>query len=330
MKRIVERKLPDGSVRTVFPFHISLEGMESVVLCRDDEDYDVMEKMMFVCSWDNNVLIIIHVVMSNHGHLDVLAPDYESARKTGTDILKRYSQYMSNRYPVKETLHRASVDVQYLDSERYVRNALAYIPGNVLDTGIRIEDYKWSGYRGMFVNGQCRDPRHKVSAMSRRQRESVFHTHSNLADVPWILDTEGHLEPASCCDWQYLEAAFNNDQAFFLKTIGTLNRAEMHQKLVTNPRLWRNDSEFILTVGDIADRWFKKDIDHLSLDQKTRLIPYLRRSYHTSVAQLARCIRLSKTDVKEILRHGCGEKTLEPILKQIDYDENVNANQCGR
>ena len=301
MRRIVERRLPDGSVKTVYPFHISLEGMESVVLCRDDDDYDLMEKTFHVCSWENDVLIIIYAVMSNHGHLSVLAPSYESAWRTGADILKRYSQHMSNRYAVKETLRRASVDVQYLDSEWYVRNALAYIPRNALDAGWRIEDYKWSGYRGMFVKGQCKDPKHKVSAMSRRQREAVFHTHTNLADVPWILDSEWHLEPASCCDWQYLESAFNNDQAYFLKTIGMLNPAEMHQKLVDNPRLWRNDSEFILTVRDIADRWFKKDIDNLSLEQKYRLIPYLRRNFHTSVPQLARCIRLSKKEVQEIL-----------------------------
>lgn len=294
--------MPDGTVRTVYPFHISLEGMESVVLCRDEEDYDRMEKTFFVCSWENNVLIIIYVVMSNHGHLSVLATDYDSARRTGTDILKRYSQYMSGRYPVQGTLRRASVDVQYLDSDWYVRNTLAYIPRNVLDTGCRIEDYRWSGYRGMFVNGRCRAPRYKVSAMSRRQREAVFHTHADLADVPWCLDAEGHLEPASCCDWQYLEAAFNNDQAFFLKTIGTLNPAEMHLKLVESPRRWRNDSEFILTVGDIALRWFNKEIDNLTLEQKKRLVPYLKRSFHTSVSQLARCVRLSPREIRETLK----------------------------
>lgn len=48
--RICERTLPDGSVCKVYPFHISLEGMEELIPCRDDEDYDVMEKYIFLCA----------------------------------------------------------------------------------------------------------------------------------------------------------------------------------------------------------------------------------------------------------------------------------------
>ena len=82
-QRIVTRQLPDKTVRRVYPFHISLEGMESVLLCRDDEDYDTMIKYNHICSWVNNVLVIIEIAMSNHGHVSVLAQDYEAAERTG-------------------------------------------------------------------------------------------------------------------------------------------------------------------------------------------------------------------------------------------------------
>ncbi len=47
-QRVVERLLPDGTIAKVYPFHISLEGMESILLCRDDEDYDHLEKSFYL------------------------------------------------------------------------------------------------------------------------------------------------------------------------------------------------------------------------------------------------------------------------------------------
>ena len=40
MERSVVRKLPDGSSKRVEPYHVCLKGLETAVLCRDDEDYD--------------------------------------------------------------------------------------------------------------------------------------------------------------------------------------------------------------------------------------------------------------------------------------------------
>ncbi len=62
------------------------------------------------------------------------------------------------------------------------------------------------------------------------------------------------------------------------------------------------DSAFLLTVDDWAGRWFQKKAFELSLEQKTRLVPYLYHSYRTTVPQLARCLRMEKEEVERILR----------------------------
>jgi len=46
MQRIVRQELPDGTIRVVHPFHISMEGLETAVLYRDDQDYDAMVKIL--------------------------------------------------------------------------------------------------------------------------------------------------------------------------------------------------------------------------------------------------------------------------------------------
>lgn len=300
-QRIVIRKLPDGNVAKVFPFHISLEGLEDNLLCRDEEDYDVMEKFMFVSAWTCDVIIIIHIVMSNHGHMSVLAPGMEQAQKTAEVLKQKCAMYIASKYGEHNVLLGTKADVQLLDNDWYVRNTLAYIPRNVVELGIRVEDYRWCSYRAMFAGGKSAEGMKMVSALSRRDKESLLHTHADLSRVPWQLDADGHLVPVSCCDWKYLESAFGGDQAFFLKSIGTVNCAEMEQKLVYNMRTRRRDSEFLLTVNDLCGRWFQKKPFELTPEQKTRIVPYLYRSYRTTVAQLARCMQMTRADVKHII-----------------------------
>ena len=150
-ERIVTRQLPDGKIGKVYPFHISLEGMESVLLCRDDEDYDQLEK----------------------------------------------SFYLS--------------------------------------------------------------------------------------------------------DWNYLESAFNHDQTFFLKTIGSVNMAEMEQRLLLNSRVKHSDSEMLAIVVDMADKFYHKSVPELTPDMKARMLPYLYRGYRTTIPQLARCLQLPREIVASLV-----------------------------
>lgn len=299
-QRIVTRTLPDGSTAKVYPFHLSLEGLESNLLCRDEEDYDVVEKCMYVSAWQCNVLGVSHVVMSNHGHQCVLAPSMEHVLRLAENLKQRCSMYIARKYGEHNVLLGTSTDVQLLDSDWYVRNVLAYIPRNVMALDIRPEDYPWCSYRALFVDGISADGHRMVSALSRREKEALLHTHTDLSRVPWLLDRDGHLVPTTCCDWAYAESAFGDDQTFFLKTIGTVNTAEMEQKLVHNHRAMSKDSAFLLIVNDMAERWFQKKPFELTIEQKTRIIPYLFHCYRTTVPQLARCLRMERDEVERI------------------------------
>lgn len=293
-QRIVTRTLPDGHVFKMYPFHISLEGMESVLLCRDDEDYDHLQKSIYVSAYKNDCRVVSEIAMSSHGHAAVLAPELEMAQRTGEMIKKRHSQYLSWKYNEKGILNRSDICVKYLDTDWYVRNALAYIPRNAVDTGLRVEDYRWSSYRGMFVEGRSIAGVYRVAHLSRRARELLFRTHEDLSIVPWVLNIDGNIEPASACDYEYLEGAFNNDQAFFLKTIGSVNTAEMQQLLVLNGRNKQTDAEMLAVISRLAEKWYGKTILELTPEQKAHLLPYLYRSYRTTVPQLARCLRMTR------------------------------------
>ena len=304
MRRIVSRVLPDGTVGNVQPFHICLEGLEKAVLCRDDKDYDAFVKIICLAAWRKNVIVVIYAVVSNHSHATVLARCQEDADSYGEEVKKMASMWVSGRYGERKLLRRTDMMAPCLDSDWYVRNTLAYVPRNALDNGCNVNEYRWSGYRAMFrgrISPGFPGPVRRVSEMTRREHRAVFHTGDNLSGVPWLIDVEGCLVPESFCDTEYLEQAFNYDQAYYIRTIGTVNVSEMRQRLVDGPRTMHTDGEVLKDAAAEAKRWFGTDLSALSLLQKTRLIPYFNSTRKTTVRQLARVFGLSREMVLAIL-----------------------------
>ena len=302
MLRMVTRTLPDGSVRRVHPFHISMEGMETLILCRDDADYDAMVKILCVAAWRKNVIIIIYAVVSNHCHIAVLAVNQRDAEAFALEIKRMYAMWFKRRYKGKAVLRGVDAKAIWLDSDWYVRNALAYIPRNALDNGCRVQDYRWSGYRAMFSSDTHSGAVRKVTSLTKRERERIMHTGDDLEGVTWLIDEKDELVPKSFCDYRYLEQAFEGDPAFFLKTIGSQNAAEMQNKLIDGPRIMMTDGEFQKVVEETSQRWYKADVSSLTYDRKTRLVPYLFRTTHTTIAQLARATGLDREAIARIIR----------------------------
>lgn len=279
------RELPDGRVCRVYPFHISLEGLESKILCRDEEDYDAFVKIIAVCCLRKNVILVIYAVVSNHGHCVVLAASQEDADDCAREIKRMYSMYFGKKYSVKSVMKDMDAKALFIDSDWYLRNALAYDVRNA-----------------MFCNGKVlAKTKTLVCALSRRERRRLLRTDDNLSSVKWILDENEQLVPSTICDWRYLESAFLGDQSFFLKTIGTLNTAEMTQKLVDSPRTKYNDTEFLRSINEISQRWFQKDVKDLPIDKKARLIRYVSHSFRTDPSQLARAFELSRNQILRFL-----------------------------
>ena len=301
MRRIVSRKMPDGNVRLVQPFHISMEGLEKEMLCRDEEDYDAFVKIICVSAKRKNVIVIIYAVVSNHCHVAVLASCQTDAHKYGNEIKRIYSMWFNKKYGKKNALKRVDVKA-ILDSDWYVRNALAYIPRNALDNGCDIAGYPWSGYRAMFTNDYQEKPEPRpVSLLTKEDKRRIMHTGDRLDGVAWQIDGKNHLVPRSICDFSYLEQVFENDPAYFLKTIGGQNASEMRQKLVDAPRKRLTDNEFLKIAEETSERWFSCGIGQISQERKIRLIPYLYRTSKTTVPQLARIFGIGREQISRIL-----------------------------
>ncbi len=301
MRRVVTHELPDGSIRQLYPFHISMEGLETAILCRDDVDYDAMVKILCIAARRKNVIVVIYAVVSNHSHVAILAASQQEAHDYGQELKRMYAMWFRRKYGESSVLRRTDIKAILLDSDWYVRNALAYIPRNALDNGCPINDYRWTGYRAMFRENNIPGPVRRVAGLTKRERESIMHTGDDLSGVSWLIDSKNELIPDSFCEHRYLEQAFEWDHAFFLKTLGGQNSAEMYNKLIDTPRQMQTDGEFFKRANETCQRWFKEDLSGISEERKTRLIPYLYRTCHTTIPQLSRAFGLSQSRVSLIL-----------------------------
>lgn len=95
---------------------------------------------------------------------------------------------------------------------------------------------------------------------------------------------------------------FCNDQAFFLRIIGSVSCAEMAQKLVHSSRQMLNDTEFKKLVSEKALGWFGAGISEITQEKKIRLVTYFYHTQKTTPAQLARCVGLAPDRVARILK----------------------------
>ena len=302
MYRIVSRKLPNGELKNVQPFHITMKGLKKAVLCRDGEDYGMMVKYIAVCSHRKNVIVVIYAEVSNHCHVAVLAASYNDAYAFGAELKRIYAQWFQTKYLEKRILKDADVQALLLDNDAYVRNALAYIPRNALDNGEVVDTYKWSGYRAMFRANTSKASGIPVRKMTRRELDNAMHTREPLKDVDWTIDPDGELMPESFCDSAYLEQAFNNDPAFWLKSIGNVNVSAMQEKLEDAPRRMLPDSEFYKIVADLSQQWFNNELGVLPIEKKKRILPYLWRSRKTTVNQLARIFKMDRDEIGRCLK----------------------------
>lgn len=299
------RQLPDGTITRVFPFHVSLEGLESRVLCRGDEDYDTFIKIVVVSARRKNVIPVVYSVVSNHGHDVVLAARKGDADDFGEEVKRIYAMYFRRKYGDIGALRGMDVNSQWLDSDWYLRNAIAYDIRNALDNGAcSIQDYKWTSFRAYFadVNSPELLSARPVRSLVRDERRALMHTNYDLKDVNWMIGEDGLLIPHTVCDHKYVEDAFENNPTLLLQKIGSVNMAELNERLIDGPRKFKKDEEVIRSVSDISRRWFSCEIHNLPFDKKCRLIPYYFRSHRTNVAQLARVFELAKETVSEILK----------------------------
>lgn len=309
--------LPDGSLSTVFPFHVCTEGLEDRVIFRSDEDLKTAHNYIPICARRANVIVFVDCVVHTHMHSGVLARSYEDAQSFIDKYKITCSKYLTNKYGKGESLslfNGVAAKPIPLEDNHHVRNTICYIIKNSLDVGQMIDRYEWNSFRSLFCDGKIATGTTAISALSYREKRNLLNVSSVRGDAPWLISGGGVIEPASYCDWHYAQEAFLNDQKYFYRVMGLTDCDQMKEEMVVAPLSWKTVDQLIPIIEDRCMKRYSKHLSDLTYGEKIPIIKAVWYSQKVSVAQLARCFSLRKEMVCRILPSGSRAVNREDTL----------------
>lgn len=300
-QRISTRRLPNGEIATFHPFHICTKG-ERVVF-RTSEDLRVAFNFLPICALRSNVAIVMPCVLNTHFHSVILARSYDDAKRFGDCYKQSVSMHLTRKYgtglePFREVESRPIL----LEDDKYVRNAICYVAANALDAGATVDSYLWSGYRALFCGGMVNVESSSVSGMSRRKIREVLKSDICLDTVPWLINGDGVIEPASYCDWRYAESAFYGNVSFFTKVLGLTDRDQMDRQMAEDLQRRKSLEDVMSDIEVRSRKMYGMPASELRPSQKIPILKAVSYSTNLSVKILARCFEMPEKEVSAILR----------------------------
>lgn len=163
--------------------HVYHRGNNRSEVFGDDGDRMVFLTLLGRAARRLNVDIHGYVLMDNHYHALVTAPDEEALPRAMQRLGREYTRYFNERYERSGTLWEGRYKASLIVDERRWLTCLRYIELNPLEAGMvqTLDAYRWSSY----------------------QRHGLGHADPLLASHP-LLGVTGHSALQQQAEWRAL------------------------------------------------------------------------------------------------------------------------------
>ena len=292
----------DDFDQKVLFFHVCTDGTNNGIVHFCEEDYEQANKIAAVAAYKHGVKIISHCHMTTHSHFVVWCGDEQAAKYFGESFKHAYSIYVYRAHGVSGVYQRIPVTVRQIADIRDLKNCVAYTLLNpvVARMVLRPEHWKWSSFAAYF--NSVPQPSISVSSLSIRKTRELFKTYTDLSRSGFEVDDDGKLLLRSFVDYKFVERLFGGPTDFF-KCMALTDSAseELKYTSIADPVRYTDD-EIRAEASMLALKKFSvRDIDQLTMDQKTGLLLPLRKKTGASPSRLARVLRLNRDFVSRIL-----------------------------
>ena len=300
-------------------YHFSMPHLEKTLLFENDRDYTVGVNYLAIVTLSNPVSLLCYCLMSNHFHL-LLAGRLE-------DCVKLYSSYIIKlcRYIAKERgdtgiLHKNTMDIQAVVSEKQFQNEVLYILRNPYKARICSPfSYPWSSINtyvqlppkeilrnntidsALTISSQAKtanDLTFTTNDLTLRAYRKMFKVRGKLEGLPIV---NGIIPNSVFVDYKYVENRIGSSLGFF----DTMRLYDLESTVESmhgiEERITYSDSELKSKVSLICKKEiYVNDIALLSRKDLLLLARILARRYGIKKKQIARQTGLS-TDVLDTL-----------------------------
>ena len=285
-------------------YHVCTNGLEQVVLLRNDEDHRVAWNYLALCGWKARVRTLVFSLMSNHVHVLVLCNDSKQADLFIKIFKKSLSLYLKKQYGLTKVLHRTQDCITQIDSVQYLKNCIAYILRNAICARIcaKPEDYPWSSYQAYFSQRDKNNTLIKVAELSFTQKRRLLKTNMDLSGCPLRIDLDGKITLDSWVNADIVEKAYKHSGKSFLYYLGCCNDATMEYELEHQPLIKVSDNDMYAAVQQlVAKRFHGKDLSELTSSEKCSILKQVFFNNKTSIPQLSRILGLPRQLIRQIM-----------------------------
>ena len=222
---------------------------------RDDEDFKMGMNLVAILAVALHVDVLSFILMSNHVHF-VLCCSHEKAKQFMNEYLRRYSQFMNNKYGTKELLRKVHVDIRPISGTgESLEWAIAYVQMNAVAAGICLNasGYPW-GTGDTFFKVR-REKGCRLGTLSERARRRLLHSKENLPP-DLLVGEDGYILPESYVSRDFVESVFRTPMRmnFFLhQSSKAKRRLESDDK--TSPAF--RDQSILLAIPDLCSSLFR-------------------------------------------------------------------------
>lgn len=291
-KEIIKTNYGDLGMKNYY-WLVTTEHLKDRLWFRDEEDFKVGMNQVAVLAATSSVQILAFILMSNHAHF-VLSGTKEETTDFIICFKKRYSQYYSKKYSVKEFLRENKVDFKELHlNDESLERAIAYVQMNSVAANICLHPsgYPW-GTGGVFFN-EIKIKRRTLGELSYRENKRLIHSKIALPSN-YLLDENDVVSPISYVKTKVVESIYKS-----AKRMNYFLQSSSKARLIKEAPSFK-DQLIISAMQDLVVSLFrKKNFEDLTSVQKSEILKQLRYRFSSEPNQLS---RISGMPFEEVCR----------------------------
>ena len=281
-------------------YHVCSDGNYASVLFHNPEDFKAAMNRVAICSLRLQVVILAFVLMDNHFHFIIQAPDEDAAYRFANEFKRLTGLYLTNKYHRTNSLRRLPVKVLAIPDEDALKTQVCYVLKNPTKARIGMfYDYPWGTGTLYFRQSRQTEPIRRVDSFTGEAVRTICQTRISVPG-DWLIK-DGFLIPENYIPVEMVEQLFRSTRSFMYFL--SLNKDdEIENNLGQWNELRLTDSELRQERDLYArEKLGKFRLRDLSLPERLKVARFLRHKYLCSRKQLARIVQLPLETLEKAL-----------------------------
>ena len=281
-------------------YHLSSHGLEKNDIFKSRTDFIAGMNDAALCVLGYDVVIVCFCLMSNHFHF-VLYGTLNECRRFSDEYKRRCAMRMRRSSGEVQGMRDVGVHIDFVDSQEYLENVIAYVLRNPLAAGVHVMPYhyRWSSAMCYFA-GDTEFAGERLNDLSERKRFRILRSRVAVPDS-YMVDAEGVILPSCYVDAEMVEKTFRHPSRLMLLLAKKIEN-DVEIRLGVADYVTMTDQEMLTQMNELVRIEFgKESVSQLSMDQRISLCLLMKRNFRAGVKQIARLTRLDPEVVAKVV-----------------------------